>query len=202
MSSDDGGGQIWPYSFVMQPVRCAYCRRDDDEVHEARAEWLFGIYYCPEHLRQAEADLRHYFHRRQLVLLPDALAAPEESGVGPLVRWWRDRAGGVPVRRSSGVLETAGWALNWGQVLPQSTPDQLHRNYLFRGERPGGGPTWALPVVHESGGATKGVPLDPLEDPEVRAAVGDAPPEYEGWVRQARAVLDRGFYKNQADATR
>ena len=66
------------YSFVMQPVRCAYCRRDD-EVHEARAEWLFGIYYCPDHLGQAEADLQHYFHRRQLVLLPDALAGLSQT---------------------------------------------------------------------------------------------------------------------------
>ena len=201
--------RMWPGTFVMRPMVCAYCESERG-IEEVRSEWLFGIMFCPAHRTEAHRDLHAYFHDEGLVRVGDALLSGgdrrqgrdgKETGDGhperalaTLLAFWRDCGESLPVRRSSGVLEPTGWTLNVG------TPGLADRAYLARNARTG---AWHLPVLRADGTVSKSVRLADwwCGDPEAEALVeslaaarGLTPQSLRDLAADAVEMLDRGFY--------
>jgi len=178
--------RVFPDTLVMRQLVCSYCGRDHG-IREARVEWLFGIYFCPDHEDDAQRDLRLYFEDQHMVRVGDALL--DGGDLGEFLRFCQGRD--LPVRRTGGAFDAGGWMLHTGAP-------QLDCSYLLRQQ---GTAEWMMPLIRTDGSISKNVKLQQwMADDSVRSAVLDSAntslqAQWDGWLRTVPQRLDAGFYR-------
>jgi hypothetical protein len=92
---------IDPHSMCMRPSLCDYCSQP--VKHNVMIEYLFGILACDEHKSWALRDCKAYMHKQGIVRVRDA---KDIAGLSEFLTMLHEKDGTIPVKRTSGVIDT------------------------------------------------------------------------------------------------